>query len=304
MQTTQSQIPSSEISPHIHWGHFGTVMGVLVLLIGMTWLSKPELFSFKNNSAVAADPNTPHYYAYVPAADDLPQPEVLGASTDQGPSIINEDGSVSPADTAGQVLGANTNDPQLSLDSITVVTVPDSDASIKRYLSDDNSIETAPIESGDFEAALSSGDQNLMNQQAAKLTPVRDALQKLKVPAGFATLQKLKIIQYNSAIALLQNFGQLNQNPDLVGQNLQDYLTVQQQLADEINSVAQKYNLDPNSIGPAGETAVLAGAVQGASQGVAAAASALSQQASSTPSSLSPDQMSALGRSAGSGGQN
>ena len=290
MQTINSSIPSSEISAHIHWGHFATVVGVMVLLVGMTWLSKPEFFSLKNNSTVAADPNAPHYYAYVPPADDLPQPEVLGASTNEGPSIINEDGTVSPADTSGEVLGASTNDPQLSLDSITVATVPDSDASIKRYLSDDQAIETGPIESGGFDEALSSGDQNLMNQQVARLTPIRNALQKIKVPAGFLTLEKLKIIQYNSAIALLQNFGQMNQNPQLVGQGLQDYLTSQQQLSDEINSVAQKYNLDPNSIGPAGEATVLAGAVQGASEGAAAASAALAQQSSSTPASSLPAQ--------------
>jgi hypothetical protein len=284
MQNPQIEIPSSEISPHIHWGHFGTIMGVIVLLLGVTWLSKPQLFDFKKVAAVS-NADVPHYYAYVPPADDLPQPEVLGASTDQGPSIINEDGSVTPVDSMGQVLGANTQDPNVSLDSITVNTVPDSDASIKRYLSDDKAIETSPIENGDFEAALTSNDQNLMNQQASKLIPIRDALEKLVVPSGFSTLQKLKIIQYNSAIALLQNFGQMNQNPELVGQDLQDYLTSQQQLADEITSVAQAYNLDPNSIGPAGEAAVLTGAVQGASQGAAEASAALAAQASSTSAS-------------------
>ncbi len=304
MELTNPEIPNTQILPHIHWGHFGAIMGAIILLAGMTWVSKPDFLSLKNNSTAAGNRDVPHYYAYVTPPEDQPQPEVLGASTNEGPSIINEDGSVTPVDTTGQVLGASTQDPQISLDSITVNKVPDSDAAIKKYLSDDQSIETSPIETSEFEAALASNNQNLMNQQAAKLLPIRNALQKLLVPSGFVTFHKLKIIQYNSAIALLQNFGQLNRNPELVGQDLQDYLTSQQQLADENNSLAQKYNLNPNSIGPIGEATILSGAIQGVSQGAAAAADALAQQASSTAASALPAGQTLRGSNSGGGSLN
>ena len=147
MQPTNTTIPSSEISPHIRWGHFGIIMAAIVLLAGITWMEKPQLFSLNKNLAAAGNADVPHYYAYVPPPEDQPQPEVLGANTNAGPSIINEDGSVTPVD-AGQVLGTNTQDAQVSLDSITVSSVPDSGAAIQKYLSDDRAIEVSPIETG------------------------------------------------------------------------------------------------------------------------------------------------------------
>ena len=143
-----------------------------------------------------------------------------------------------------------------------------------------------------------------MNQEAAKLIPTRDALQKLVPPQGFVNLDKLKIIEYNSAIALLQDFSQMDTNPELVGGDLEQFLTSQQQLSDEITSVAQKYNLDPNSIGPAGEATMLSGVVQGASQGLSQAVTTLAQQASSTAQSsisAAPDPSSTADDSGGYG---
>jgi hypothetical protein len=295
MFNPQSQRPNSEISPHIHWGHFGTIFGALVLLLGMTWLAKPQLFDLKKSQPVS-DANVPHYYAYITPPEDMPQPEVLGASTDQGPSIINEDGSVTPIDSMGQVLGASTQDPAISLDSIMVTSVPDSSSTIAKYLSDDKAVEVTPIEDSDFETAISSGDPDMMNQQAAKMTSVLDALQKLVVPAGFVQLDKLKIVEYNSAIALLKDYPQLDQNPQLVGQDLQQFMQSQQNLSDEITNVAQQYNLDPDLIGPPGEAATLAGVVQGATQGAQEAATTLAQTASSSEvSSLDAGQVPAAG---------
>ena len=61
---------SSQINPQIHWGHFGTMMMAMVLLLGMTWMEKPDIFSFQESSPAVAD--APHYYAYVPPAERPP----------------------------------------------------------------------------------------------------------------------------------------------------------------------------------------------------------------------------------------
>ena len=238
------EIQSSQINPQIHWGHFGAVMMAMVLVLGMSWMEKPDLFSFKKAPAVIAD--APHYYAYVPPVSDQ-QPQVLGASTDPGPSLINDDGSISPVDM-GQVLAASTQDVQLSLDSVQVNQVPDSNDAITKYFTQAQAIEISPVDTTAFQSALTSNDQNQINQQAQKLVGVRDALQKLSVPQSLVNLQKLKIIQYTSAINLLQNFSQADSNPTLVDQNLMQFIKSQQDLDTENISIAQKFgSLDPSS---------------------------------------------------------
>ncbi len=234
-----------QIESPIHWGHFGAVMMTMVLVLGMSWMEKPDLFSFKKNAA-QGDQNVPHYYAYVPPISDQ-QPQVLGASTDQGPSIINDDGTVSPVD-AGSVLAASTQDVQLSLDSVQVSQVPDSGDAITKYFSQAQKIELNPVDNAAFQTALTSDDQSQIDQQAQKLIGVRDALQKLSVPQSLVKLQKLKIIQYTSAINLLQNFSQADSNPTLVSQNLMQFIKSQQDLNTENVSIAQKFgSLDPSS---------------------------------------------------------
>lgn len=233
----------------VNWGHFRVVLAVVVLLLGVTYLKQPQLFNFKKAPVVADDPNVPHYYAYVPSAEDQ-QPEVLGASTDptaSGPMIINDDGSVAPVDM-GQVLAANTQDVSLSLDSVKVSAVADSPAAISKYFDSMQQAENGPIDSGDFETALASNNQDLINQQAQKLMQSRDALLKLEVPQSLVKLQQLTVIQYNAAIGLMQNFTQSDQNPTLVGQYFDEFLKSQQDLDNENISVAQKLgSLDPYS---------------------------------------------------------
>lgn len=236
---------SAEAAPQIQWGHFGTIILVAFLLLGMSWFKNPALFTFhKTQNSVAAS-DVAHYYAYVPSAEDLPQPAVLGAATTDGPQIIGDDGTVHSVDL-GQVLGASTQDVVLSLDSIKVNAVPDSQQAIQKYFSDAQTIENGSISNTDFAAALNSGDQTQINQQAQKITVTRDALLKLLVPQSLVKLQKLKIIQYNSTIAMLQNFTQADQNPDLVNSSMQEFLKSQQDLDTENIAVAQKYpNDDP-----------------------------------------------------------
>lgn len=248
MDIANPRLESAVEIQNIHWGHFGVVLATMLLLLGVSWMKNPQLFDFKKTNALAAgDPSVPKYYAYVQPAG-LSQPLVAGASTDQGPVVISDDGSntVVPVDT-GKVLGASTQDAQLAYADIKVnKTIPDSADAIKKYLTDSAAIKTGPIDSLNFESALSSNNQQLIDQQASKLVAVRDDLQKMPVPQGLVKFHQLTIVQYNSAISLLQNFTQADNNPQQVGNYLQDFLQSQQNLQTESTALAAKYNLDIN----------------------------------------------------------
>lgn len=228
----------------IHWGHFTIILGSILVLAGFTFMEKPELFKFKKQD-LSLEQNVPKYYAYV--ADNVPEPLVAGASTNQGPSIINEDGTISQVDM-GQVLGASTQNVELSLDDIKVKTIPDSQEAVEKYLEEVKNISNGPIDNTDFESALSSSDQNLINEQAKKLILIRDQINSLPAPLSLVKLAKLTVIQYDSAIGVLQNFTKADDQPELVGKYLQAFLKAQQDLDQENNLVATKYNLNDSQI--------------------------------------------------------
>jgi len=224
----------------LHFGHLGVIALVAVLLLGATWLEQPQLFQFKKANTDLSDANVPHYYPYVAPPEDQPLPEVLGASTDEGPQIINDDGSVQPVDM-GEVLAASTQGVQLSPDSIKVNTESDSAGNIQKYFDQSQSIESGFAGDAAFAAAINSGDQDQINAQATKLIAVRDALQKILVPLSLVKLQQLQIIQYNSAIALMQNFTQGNQQPDQVNSDFEQFMKSEQDLDTENAAVSQEY---------------------------------------------------------------
>ncbi|MDR3642088.1 MAG: hypothetical protein P4L74_00475 [Candidatus Doudnabacteria bacterium] len=236
-QEAQSVSPQS-----IQWGHFGIIMFAVILLFGAAYLEKPQLFDF-HKAQTLAEAGLPHYVPYVPSAEDLPQPAVLGASTDQGPQIIGDDGKVAPVNV-GQVLGASTQGVQLSLSDIKVNSIPDSAGSVKQYFIDTQAIESNVISNNDFAGAINSGDQGQINIQAQKISGLLAALQKLPVPQSLIKLQQLKIVQYNSTIALLQNFTKADENPDQISADLQQFLKSQQDLDNENIAVAQKFPQD------------------------------------------------------------
>ncbi len=149
----------------------------------------------------------------------------------------------------GQVLAASTQGVQLSLSDVKVNAVAESSAAIKKYFSGAQAIESGAVGDTNFASALTSGDQSQINQQAQKLITVRDGLLKLPTPQGLVKLQQLKIIQYNSAIALLQNFTQVDQNPEVVNEDLQQFIKSQQDLDAENIIAAQRYPAeDPDSV--------------------------------------------------------
>lgn len=210
-------------------------------------MQKPQLFSLKKNQTVVSGENVPKYYAYVQPAEDS-APLVAGATTNPGPSLINEDGTVSPIDM-GEVLGASTQDVKLSLDDVKVNVIADSEQSIKNYFAAAQAIKNGSVDNADFETALSSGNQEQINAQAKKIIAIRDSLQKLLVPQVLVKLQKLTLIQYNAAIGVLQNFTKADENPELIGQYLTEFLKSQQDLDAENSALVQKYNLDPLLLG-------------------------------------------------------
>lgn len=241
MELADSSFQPQLSSDTIHGGHFGAVLLTAILLLGISWMKNPELFTLhKAANLAASDSSVPRYYAYVTPPEDLPQPMVAGANTNQGPSIITDDGQVVPIDM-GQVLGASTQDVTLSLDDIKVNVVPDSGAEREKYFSEAQKIESNSIGDANFGAALNSGDQAQINQQAQKFIAMRDSMQKLPVPESLVKLHKLKIVQYDSSIALLQNFTLADQNPELVTNAMQQFLKSQQDLDAENSAMAQKY---------------------------------------------------------------
>jgi hypothetical protein len=230
-----------------HFGHIKPVLLVALVLLGISWMKNPELFKFLSagkTSATIANADAPRYYAYVAPAE-FSQPMVAGTSTEpQGPSIINEDGSVTPIKDMGQVLGASTQNVVVSLTGIAVNEIPDGDQAIKKYFDDSQSIENSYINNADFETALLSGSQQQIDGQAQKLTDIKNNLLKLPVPHSLAKLHKLKIAQYAAGINILNNFTQADDNPELVGQYLDQFLKAQQDMDAENLAMQQKYNLN------------------------------------------------------------
>lgn len=246
MENLYTQDFNNQSPDSIHWGHFGIIILSIVLLAGVTWFQKPEMFSLKKNQNIFSGVEVPKYYAYVPSEEDM-TPLVAGATTDQGPSLINEDGSISQVDI-GEVLGASTENVVLNLDDIKLKTIPSSIEAVNAYLQEIKNVMNGPIDNTEFQTALSSGNQALINIQAKKFESIKNNLLQIPVPEDLVKLAKLTVVQYTSAVGLLTNFTRADQNPELVGQYLQEFLKSQQDLDNENNLVAEKYKLNQNLI--------------------------------------------------------
>lgn len=282
----QYQYSIDQKPAQLHFGHLGLIAMTGILLLGVSYMKNPAMFS-SHPATLAVDPSlVPHYYAYVTPAEDR-QPLVAGASTaGPGVSIINEDGSVTPVDT-GSVLGASTQDVVVPMDNIPVNQVPDSDASIKQYFSDATNVEASFINNADFQTALTSGDQKQIDAQAVNFTTIVANLEKLPVPASLVKLQKLKIAQYQAGIGLLHNFTQADNNPTLVGQYLDQFLKAQDDMDNETLAAEQKFGLDLGIVAPAPATAG-----NGISSGQSAAALSDTGQSSGDLSGSDPSAIS------------
>ena len=230
---------------HISFGHLGLIVSVAVFLLGVSWMKNPELFKVfsRSEAGYSSGADLPKYYAYEAPAE-FSQPLVAGASTEgKGPMIINEDGTLSQAVENGDVLGALVGNEVLDLESVKIKVLPDSSEAINNYAAKSAEIENAIVGDSEFENALNSGNQALIGRKSDKLRGVGEALVNLPAPESMTKLHKLKILQYDAAVNILQNFTQADSNPELVGQYLSRFLKAQQDLDAENNLVQQKYNL-------------------------------------------------------------
>ncbi len=224
-------------------GHVSLIFGALLVLATFLFIKDPQYFrlsAFSNNEP-ADNRVALQYQPYVVPA----QPAVLGASTNDnvGPEIINEDGTVESAVDAGSVLGANTDRLETDLTTIMVRTTASNSAAASEYLQSMSYWETTAIDQNEFEAALTSNNQAQINTQSAKMETMLYYLEGMVVPFDAAQLHKLKIAQYRSAITLLRNFSQADDNPELVADELGVFLESQEQQDAEVAGLQQKYNL-------------------------------------------------------------
>jgi len=236
--TTQTQ-------QHIHFGHLGLILSVAVLLLGISWMKNPQLFNvFKtqgDNSQISA--NLPKYYAYQ-SPPELNQSFVAGANTaNQGPMIINEDGTLSPAIETGDILGINTENVNLDINSITINTIPDADENIKAYIAGALLIEGDYLDGAQFEGALSSGNQAQIDTQARVVDSIVAKLLSLSVPVSLGELHKLKIVQYRAASEILKNFTKADDNPELINQKLDLFIKAEKLIQEEYLSLKNKFGM-------------------------------------------------------------
>ncbi len=231
---------------HFNFGHLALVIGVAVSLLGISWMKNPQLFSIK--SVPAANQITVAYYPYTPSPEDT-APQVAGASTmPSGPSILNEDGSMSPALDLGRVLGVSTENITANIESLQINTIADSPEAITAYATRAQETEANLVNSSTFEQALISNNPRQINEQVAKFEAFISGLKTMPVPVSFAKLQKLKILQYNAAISILKNFSHVEEDPQQVSTNLGVFSQTQQMLINELDSLNQKFNFSPAGV--------------------------------------------------------
>ena len=210
-------------------GHIAVIAIAFLILGGLTisqnWETVSGFFEDSNNEVAT---NTTLYYEYeAPVA-----PQVLGEdTTPDGPSVLNEDGTLSSLESIGDVLGASSNLTPIDVDAIAVRT--STEASLDKYWDEVYVIESV-ITPGDFETTLVSQDESQINKQVAEFTSVQTKLRELAVPAAAKKLHQLKIAQYEAAGNLLNNFYQIDSNAEYVSGQLALFIELQQQQEAEI----------------------------------------------------------------------
>lgn len=226
----------------VHWGHFALIVSAAVMLLGVTWLKNPQGF-FPKSQPVAERTDLPRYYAYVEDSALPDGPRVAGANTINPdlPSVLNEDGSVSPTISVGDVLGVSTDDLTAMAVQLKVMVIPDSDAAIKDYMAWTQAHELDAIDSYGLENALSSTDQTQLNAQAEKFQKIKDELLSKAVPQSLVKLHKLKILQYQAGINLFKSFTRADDNPEQLQRDLGIFTQAQQEMENEAVVIGQKY---------------------------------------------------------------
>jgi hypothetical protein len=133
----------------------------------------------------------------------------------------------------GEVLGVNSDDAKLNLDSIKLNLVADSEESRNNYVNSVQEIEGKYLDIAGFELALSSGDQTKINQESQRIQKVLTELGSLPVPTSYKKFHQLKIAQYMAGVDILNNFTQADVNPELINNKLNIFLQAEQALQEE-----------------------------------------------------------------------
>ncbi len=210
----------SEIKTQFNRGHFGLIAIALIVLGGLSIAQGHNVFSKFSKSDTKEGSGL--YYAYV----SEPVPNVLGDDTiPDGPSVINEDGTVSSLNDFGDVLGSNSDSPDIDVEAI-AVNISSDKWTVKDYL-DATFLAESAIKPGEFETALVSNDAAQTAAQIQLLRSVQIKLQQMSVPDFAVKLHKLKIAQYMTAVDLLNNYYQADSNPEYVSEKLNQFIDMQ-----------------------------------------------------------------------------
>ncbi len=225
---------------HLDFGHFKLVAVVALALLGITFLKNPSLFSFKGKNVLVVSQDRPRYYAYVPPAEDA-MPMVAGASTQpSGPSVINEDGSLSKVGDEGLVLGADTQDILLTEKSLHIV--PDTQQSVSDYISSSKSIEQDYFNNFSFEQALEAHDDSIGKQEHQKIDSIASSLSEMTVPVSFEKYHQYKMLRYHAAADMLKFLPSAQTNPQPEAEAFQSFLKYQQLEAGEIQKLETNFS--------------------------------------------------------------
>ncbi len=224
-----------EIKSQFTLGHIGLITFAVFalggLLVFQNWKTVKGMFDDNNTAQV--EQGTGLYYAYQAPAI----PEVLGADTiPDGPSVINEDGSITPLSSFGDVLGASTETTAVDWQSIKVKTTASNFENMRAYLDSSFLIEAA-ILPGEFEAALVSGDETKTQAQIEIFHNIENQLSAMTVPDSMKKIQQLKIAQYRTATSLLQNYKLADDNPGMVSEQLSQFMEIQKLQDEEMQKI-------------------------------------------------------------------
>jgi hypothetical protein len=203
--------------------HQLALIAVIFLVLGIiTWFRSSEriiqnltqIFSKQENKVHVSIKDRPEYKKYFE-----PKQDVLGVTTDieekPGTMIIGEDGKMhSVEEDIGKVLGASTETIDTNLQNIQVkLAYTNTIEDVKKYLNTTLKLEGEVLDGAALETALSTNDQNTINQLVSRVEALEARLQDMWIPESVTKLHKLKILEFRSVARLLKSYPNLEANP-------------------------------------------------------------------------------------------
>lgn len=217
--------------------HQLALIAVIFLVLGIiTWFRSSEriiqsltqIFSKQENKVHVSIKDRPEYKKYFE-----PKQGVLGVTTDieekPGTMIIGEDGKMhSVEEDIGKVLGASTETIDTNLQNIQVkLAYTNTIEDVKKYLNTTLKLEGEVLDGAALETALSTNDQNTINQLVSRVDALEARLQDMWIPESVTKLHKLKILEFRSVARLLKSYPNLEVNPEQVADDFSIFIKVQ-----------------------------------------------------------------------------